>query len=339
LPSFGEKLKKEREKRSITLEQISTSTKIGTRMLQALEEEKFNQLPGGIFNKGFVRAYARCVGLDEEQTVADYLQASGEALPQPEAVPEVHIAEPVAQTPSRGLPWGIFAAILLMIAIILSIWSYRTREHADHTLPVKPADAVPEKSSAENSAAPATNGTSSAPAPATAQTVPPAAQPAPTSTNSASSSAPATNNGSPAASSSSPAPANSTSAPSSVSTATPSPAKQGTVATATQPAATPPAPRATAPGEFIVIVRARENSWVAITADGSSVANEVMEPGSEHVIHARKQVDVRSGNTGAVDFFFNGKKLPRQGDYGQVKTISFVPSGPIERSDTSAGPQ
>ena len=81
MPSFGEKLKLEREKRKITLEQISSSTKIGTRMLQALEEDKFNQLPGGIFNKGFVRAYSRCVGLDEDQTVADYLEASGDAPP------------------------------------------------------------------------------------------------------------------------------------------------------------------------------------------------------------------------------------------------------------------
>ena len=83
MPSFGEKLKQEREQRKITLEQISISTKIGTRMLQALEEDRFNQLPGGIFNKGFVRAYARCVGLDEDQTVAEYLEASGDAPPLP----------------------------------------------------------------------------------------------------------------------------------------------------------------------------------------------------------------------------------------------------------------
>jgi transcriptional regulator with XRE-family HTH domain len=83
LPSFGERLKLEREKRKITLEQISVSTKIGTRMLQALEEDKFNQLPGGIFNKGFVRAYSRCVGLDEDQTVAEYLEASGDVPPVP----------------------------------------------------------------------------------------------------------------------------------------------------------------------------------------------------------------------------------------------------------------
>src|ERR1700676_1236967 len=81
LPSFGQKLKLEREKRKITLEQISLSTKIGIRMLQALEEDNFNQLPGGIFNRGFVRAYSRFLGLDEDQTIADYMQASGDALP------------------------------------------------------------------------------------------------------------------------------------------------------------------------------------------------------------------------------------------------------------------
>ena len=81
MPSFGQKLKQEREKRNISLEQISVSTKIGIRMLQALEEDKFNQLPGGIFNKGFVRAYSRFLGLDEDQTIADYMQASGDALP------------------------------------------------------------------------------------------------------------------------------------------------------------------------------------------------------------------------------------------------------------------
>src|SRR6266481_6432726 len=75
--TFGDRLKKEREQRGISLDDISLTTKIGTRMLRALEEEKFDQLPGGIFNKGFVRAYARHVGLDEEQAITDYLSALG----------------------------------------------------------------------------------------------------------------------------------------------------------------------------------------------------------------------------------------------------------------------
>jgi hypothetical protein len=74
--AFGEKLRKQREQQGIGLDAISGTTKISTRMLRALEEEHFDQLPGGVFNKGFVRAYARQVGLNEEEAVADYLDAA-----------------------------------------------------------------------------------------------------------------------------------------------------------------------------------------------------------------------------------------------------------------------
>jgi cytoskeletal protein RodZ len=76
LGAFGEKLRKQREQQGITLDAISGTTKISTRMLRALEDEHFDQLPGGVFNKGFVRAYARQVGLDEQEAVADYLAAT-----------------------------------------------------------------------------------------------------------------------------------------------------------------------------------------------------------------------------------------------------------------------
>jgi len=73
--TFGEKLRKQREQRGISLDTISTTTKISPRMLRAIEDEHFDQLPGGVFSKGFVRAYARQVGLNEEEAVADYLTA------------------------------------------------------------------------------------------------------------------------------------------------------------------------------------------------------------------------------------------------------------------------
>jgi hypothetical protein len=75
LGAFGEKLRKQREQSGIGLDAISSTTKISTRMLRALEDEQFDQLPGGVFNKGFVRAYARHVGLNEEEAIADYLAA------------------------------------------------------------------------------------------------------------------------------------------------------------------------------------------------------------------------------------------------------------------------
>ena len=70
--SFGERLQREREMRGVTLDEIAEATKIGTRSLRALEAQEFEKLPGGIFNKGFVRAYAKFLGIDEEQAVTDY---------------------------------------------------------------------------------------------------------------------------------------------------------------------------------------------------------------------------------------------------------------------------
>jgi cytoskeletal protein RodZ len=84
--TFGEKLRRQREHRGLTLDAISTSTKISTRMLSAIEDERFDQLPGGVFNKGFVRAYARQVGLGEEETVNDYLYALAESQVQSQAI-------------------------------------------------------------------------------------------------------------------------------------------------------------------------------------------------------------------------------------------------------------
>ncbi|HVJ08398.1 MAG TPA: helix-turn-helix domain-containing protein [Acidisarcina sp.] len=72
---FGEELKRERESRGIGLQEITAATKISSRHLVALEDEKFRQLPGGVFNKGIVRGYARVVGLDEDTWVNRYLTA------------------------------------------------------------------------------------------------------------------------------------------------------------------------------------------------------------------------------------------------------------------------
>jgi len=71
--SFGEELKRERELREITLREISEATKVNLRYLDALERNDFERLPGGVFNKGFVRAYAEYIGVDPETMVNAYL--------------------------------------------------------------------------------------------------------------------------------------------------------------------------------------------------------------------------------------------------------------------------
>src|SRR5213594_1584151 len=73
MASFGEELRRQRELRSISLLEISDATKINIRFLEALEQNDFKHLPGGQFNKGFIRAYARHLGVDGEEMVDAYL--------------------------------------------------------------------------------------------------------------------------------------------------------------------------------------------------------------------------------------------------------------------------
>src|SRR6266545_3089497 len=70
---FGSKLREARERRGITLRQIANTTKIAASVLDALERNDISRLPGGIFGRAFVRAYAIEVGLDPEATIQDFI--------------------------------------------------------------------------------------------------------------------------------------------------------------------------------------------------------------------------------------------------------------------------
>ena len=107
---FGDKFRKAREKKDISLDAVSNVTKISARMLQAIEQERFDQLPGGVFNKGFIRAYAKHLGLNDEEAVADYLACLRQAQidahevwqPDPPAPPRPAAPEkPRGAAPSR----------------------------------------------------------------------------------------------------------------------------------------------------------------------------------------------------------------------------------------------
>ena len=109
--TFGGSLKREREMRGVALDEISSATRISTRFLQALENEQWDQLPGGVFNRGFVRAVARYLGLDEESMVADYTLAVGDR----QSVP-VWTGRPPKVTPDQPwLAWGITAVLILAL--------------------------------------------------------------------------------------------------------------------------------------------------------------------------------------------------------------------------------
>ena len=77
MATFGENLRRERELRGISLHEIAEATKISVRFLQALEQDRLDILPGGIFRRTFLRQYAKYVGLDADRIVAEFLYAHG----------------------------------------------------------------------------------------------------------------------------------------------------------------------------------------------------------------------------------------------------------------------
>jgi len=141
---FGKELRTERESRGIGLEEISDSTKISSRYLAALEEDQFEQLPGGVFNKGIVRSYARVVGLDEDFWVSRYMDAyqqSGQL--KTDDADWIAFAENVGKTrqiegerPDLRLRWaGVAALLLLLVGLGWFVWTYvRSRMDEEGTL-------------------------------------------------------------------------------------------------------------------------------------------------------------------------------------------------------------
>src|SRR5438552_3748376 len=77
MTNFGTSFKRAREAKGISIDQIASETRISSRFLLAIEKEEFHLLPGGIFNRGFIRAYAEKVGLDPNQALADYERLGG----------------------------------------------------------------------------------------------------------------------------------------------------------------------------------------------------------------------------------------------------------------------
>src|ERR1700730_10281724 len=108
--SFGEILKREREMREVTLNEVTVATRIPPRFLEAFEREEWEKLPGGVFNRGFVRAIARFLGLDEENLLAEYDLAHGE--------PSMPAPQPYENQLPRPPIWVPILAVLALLAVL-----------------------------------------------------------------------------------------------------------------------------------------------------------------------------------------------------------------------------
>jgi len=334
--SFGERLQREREMRGITLDEMSEATKITSRCLRALEEEEFDKLPGGIFNKGFVRAYARHVGIDEDEAVADFITASGGEKDQPLPDPPEPRAVVLGQQRAEGeLNWRGFALLAVLLATAsAAVWklgpSAVRKLYGGLTAR---SDRAQVPASVSPQGAPDTPAPASPPAPQSAPAVP-APNPPPAPQNASDGPAPApppTAQSAPEAA----APVHPVPPPPRAATEKKSRAKAKAVAVAAvrrpAPPAPAPAPVATPsqapPRDFVVQVRATEDAWVQIVADGKLVSEGVLVPPAEKRVPAAKEVVIKTGNAAGVEVSFNGRPLPTLGEENQMATVTLTAAG------------
>jgi len=330
LTTFGERFRKERERRSLSLDDVSNVTKISARMLRAIEEGHLDQLPGGVFNKGFIRAYAKHLGFNDDEAINEYLEAlrqaqvEAQAVLLPEQAPKSRLvpaakpatirpaserrpsSEPVQEkvhvrerepepsaTESARISWRIPAGVLAVIAVGITFWLYHSRRPGGEKVSAAP---VPAQNSAVNELSAAR---SMAPPSSEAQQ-----QKTATVSGANSPSSPAVKK--PEASANRP--------PEETSDVSSWPAR-----------ASKKIP--VAPPKFSLVIRASENSWISVAIDGQPASQETLIAPANTSVRATREIVVKAGNAAGLAFLLDGKEIPPQGAEGEVKTLVFDSSG------------
>jgi cytoskeleton protein RodZ len=303
----GDTLRRTRLKRNLQLEEISNELKISTRILQAIENDQYDKLPGGVFAKSFVRQYARLLGLDEEEIAGRMQQAMGpgediQQVPDrpkagsvaPIQVPKVDEWETVGDKRFHWSGWLSAVVLVLVMLVCSAVYTWMQR---------------PKTPVAAQAGPPAYGAAQSAPAPAPSVT-------APTSTPVEPSAAPAQ--------AVEQKPVEPAAAPPQA--VEQKPVEQKPAEPTPAPAAArvaPPNPDATVHVE----ITADESVWVLARADGKYAFSATLEPHTTRTVEGVKDVMVRLGNAGGVTISLNGKPIGPAGPKGQVRTIQFTSGG------------
>jgi cytoskeleton protein RodZ len=134
--SFGEFLRREREIREVSLNEVTVATRIPHRFLEAFESEDWKKLPGGAFNRGFVRSIARYLGLDEEHLLAEYDLAHGQ-----QKIDSASTRKRPIPSPPKWLVGFALLVVLLGVAGAVTAGIYGWRRYAANRAE-KPASAL-----------------------------------------------------------------------------------------------------------------------------------------------------------------------------------------------------
>jgi cytoskeleton protein RodZ len=354
---FGAKFRQARESKELSLDDISNVTKISARMLQAIEEENFDQLPGGVFNKGFIRAYAKHLGLNSDDAVNEYLVCLRQAQIDSHAGwdsglrpdPRPTKAKPAVTAPPKPAPRVEPPAEVdelpeLQLPRAEDVRPAR-KEYLDEPRSGFPRTLIyvaaiivlaavilwmrrsRSSANAAKAAAPSVPTVvtpASAGTPAAANAAPPSSQPAAkpiVATSAAPKPVAATQ---PFVATSKPAPPLTTPPVNNPNQVTVE--KKGDVTIRSFGAPTPK-PAISSSENLTLVIRATENAWVSVTSDGQLVAQETLIAPANSTFHATREFVVRVGNAAGVSFLWNGKELPPQGAESEAKTFIFDAQG------------
>ena len=360
---FGDKFRKAREKKELSLDDVSNVTKISTRMLQAIEQEHFDELPGGVFNRGFIRAYAKHLGLDSEDAVNDYLAClrqeqidshagwdpqdrpdprspvvtkSGPAAParqtakveapvEVEELPELQLprAEHIRPKKKEFLDREPAGVPWTLIGVVALVVFAAAFFWIRHNRRTQPAAAIATTAPAGSISSSATPAAATVSLPTSAPTATVTPTPAVQPPPQPARSAPATP--STATRPVTPAPTEAATDPNAVKVE-----KKGDVTIRSFGAAAAPSPNKPADkpaSTLTLVVRASENSWISVTSDGQLVTQETLIAPAATSFHASRELVIRVGNAAGISFLWNGQEFPAQGAEGEAKTFVFDAQG------------
>ena len=376
---FGDKFRKAREKKDISLDDVSNVTKISARMLRAIEEEHFDQLPGGVFNKGFIRAYAKHLGLDAEEAVTDYLaclrqaQIDAQEVWEPAPAGKPGSAQPFTGPERRRSVEPNRSAVKSTSPTQVQELPELQLPRAEHVrtpkeFALKSKREIPWsilaiaavvvvlaavlwiRHSHRIAAAGSTVPAKSAPSTIAPPTPVPAPAPPPATLNHPANPVPASSNVT-MAPVSTPNPHPPQAAPSSnpihASTAPPatSPTTNSTGAADQSDGTSRPFNHAVPPpstksiAPLKLVIRASETSWISVQADGQTVSQETLIAPAHASIRANREIVAEIGNAAGVTFLWNGQEIPANGAEAEVKTFIFDANGVRALPTTQPSPR
>lgn len=159
--TLGEKLRQAREGRGVSISEVAEQTRISALYLECIENDDYRILPGGIFNKGFVKSFAKTVGVDENEALQDYAQLIANQGSPVAETPKTYRPEVLTddRSANSSLPTIIVAAVILglMTVGILAFLNYYNRENVPAANTTANANANVNTNAAMNNALANTN--------------------------------------------------------------------------------------------------------------------------------------------------------------------------------------